>query len=124
MCPPPFVGRYLLHEHGINPGVTDRAGCTPLMHAAATGSLQCVQLLLDEDPPIDLHATDHKVRPPARPRGWPMAGPWLARGWPMAGPLMHMHMWYPPPCYGPCYKTLPQHACVAPNLALHVIMLL
>ncbi|GLC41437.1 hypothetical protein PLESTB_001011600 [Pleodorina starrii] len=56
----PNVMSYLLQNHGASAARADSLGRTALMHAAAAGAVQAVQLLLSLDPPLELTQTDHQ----------------------------------------------------------------
>ncbi|KXZ50258.1 hypothetical protein GPECTOR_17g896 [Gonium pectorale] len=60
----PGVMTYLLQSHDASPARQDGAGRTALMHAAAAGAVQAVQLLLSLDPQPDLTVADAAGRGP------------------------------------------------------------
>ncbi|EFJ42784.1 hypothetical protein VOLCADRAFT_97209 [Volvox carteri f. nagariensis] len=56
----PNVMSYLLQNHGVSAARADSLGRTALMHAAAAGAVQAVQLLLSLQPSLELTQTDHQ----------------------------------------------------------------
>ncbi|GIL43783.1 hypothetical protein Vafri_1401 [Volvox africanus] len=56
----PKVMSYMLQNHGASAARADSLGRTALMHAAASGAVQAVQLLLSLDPPLELSQADHQ----------------------------------------------------------------